>query len=59
MMRFLNLPVAGRRAVIMEDWRRDYENMRDAMIYGDKPTWEELMDAMEQLQMRVRGHFST
>ena len=46
------------RADIMEDWRRDYENMRDAMIYGDKPTWEELMDAMEQLQMRVRGHFS-
>ena len=42
------------RTDIMEDWRRDYENMCDAMIYGDKPTWEELMGAMEQLQMMVR-----
>lgn len=42
------------RADIMESWKRDYENMCDAMIYGEKPTWERLMDAMEQLQMRVR-----
>lgn len=43
------------RADIMENWRRDYENMRDAMIYGEKPTWEQLMDAMERLQKRVRS----
>lgn len=42
------------RADIMENWRRDYENMCNAMIYGEKPTWAELIDAMEQLQIRVR-----
>jgi len=42
------------RTDIMESWKRDYENMCDAMIYGEKPTWKRLMDAMEQLQMRVR-----
>lgn len=39
---------------IMENWKRDYENMCEAMIYGEKPTWEKLIDAMEQLQMKVR-----
>lgn len=43
------------REDIMEAWRRDYENMRDAMIYGDKPTWNELMQAMKELQERVRN----
>ena len=43
------------RADIMENWRRDYENMREAMIYGAKPTWEQLIDAMERLQKRVRN----
>ena len=43
------------RADIMENWRRDYENMREAMIYGEKPTWEQLIDAMEKLQKRVRS----
>lgn len=42
------------RTDIMESWKCDYENMCDAMIYGEKPTWKRLMDAMEQLQMRVR-----
>lgn len=42
------------RTDIMESWKRDYENMCDAMIYGEKPIWERLMDAMEQLQIRVR-----
>ena len=43
------------RADIVENWRRDYENMREAMIYGEKPTWEQLIDAMERLQKRVRS----
>ena len=42
------------RTDIMESWKRDYENMCDAMIYGEKPTWERLIEAMEQLQIRVR-----
>lgn len=43
------------KADIKENWRRDYENMREAMIYGEKPTWEQLIDAMERLQKRVRS----
>lgn len=46
------------RADIMDSWKRDYENMRDAMIYGEKPTWEQLIEAMEQLQKRVRSPYS-
>ena len=46
------------RADIIDSWKRDYENMRDAMIYGEKPTWEQLMDAMEQLQKRVQSPYS-
>lgn len=42
------------RADIIESWKRDYENMCDAMIYGEKPTWERLIEAMDQLQLRVR-----
>lgn len=43
------------RVDIMDAWRQDYENMRDAMIYGQKPTWEELITAMAELQTRVRS----
>lgn len=42
------------RTDIMQSWERDYENMMSAMIYGDKPTWEELVGAMERLQASVR-----
>ena len=43
------------KADIKENWRRDYENMREVMIYGEKPTWEQLIDAMERLQKKVRS----
>ena len=43
------------KADIKENCRRDYDNMRDAMIYGEKPTWEQLIDAMERLQKRVKS----
>lgn len=42
------------REDIMEAWRLDYEQMMGNMIYGDKPTWDELMSAMKELQERVR-----
>lgn len=35
------------RTDIVESWKRDYENMCDAMIYGETPTWERLIEAME------------
>jgi len=46
------------REDIKEAWMRDYENMCEAMIYGDKPTWDELMLTMQNLQSKVREHRS-
>ena len=43
------------REDIIDVWHQDYNSMREAMIYGDKPTWEELMVAMKELQEEVRG----
>lgn len=43
------------KADIKENWRRDYKNLREAIIYGEKPTWDQLIDAMERLQKRVRS----
>ena len=42
------------REDILEVWHEDYEHMREVMIYGDKPTWDELMSAMATLQTQVR-----
>ena len=42
------------REDIMDAWKTDYEQMMSAMIYGDKPSWDELMQAMKELQERVR-----
>lgn len=44
------------REDIMDAWRLDYEQMMGSMIYGEKPTWDELMAAMKELQVRVRRH---
>lgn len=43
------------REEIMKAWRTDYEQMMGAMIYGQKPTWDELMEAMATLQEKVRN----
>lgn len=43
------------REDIIEVWHQDYNSMREAMIYGEKPTWEELMTAMTELQEKVRN----
>lgn len=42
------------REDIIDAWKTDYEQMMSAMIYGEKPTWDELMMAMKELQERVR-----
>ena len=44
------------REDIIDAWRTDYEQMMGAMIYGAKPSWDELMQAMKELQSRVREH---
>lgn len=37
-----------------ENWRNDYEIMTGAMIYGEKPTFAELMESMAELERRFR-----
>lgn len=38
------------REDIIKVWRNDYEAMKESMIYGKKPTFEELVDGKSQLQ---------
>lgn len=42
------------RKDIIEAWRRDYDIMREAMIYGEKPTFDELMERMRELVIRFK-----
>ena len=37
-----------------ENWCNDYEIMTGAMIYGEKPTFAELMESMAELERRFR-----
>lgn len=37
---------------VMDNWRNDYKDMRSSMIYGEKPTFDELMEKMEELENR-------
>lgn len=39
---------------VIDVWSADYEAMKEAMIYGRKPTFEELVKAMKELQEVVR-----
>ena len=43
------------REDIIDAWKADYEQMMGSMIYGEKPSWDELMVAMKELQERVRN----
>ncbi len=43
------------REDIIDNWHRDYEVMCQAMIYGDKPTFNELLEAMRELENRFRN----
>ena len=38
---------------IAEKWREDYEAMREEMIFGDAPTYEELIDTVTALNEQV------
>ena len=39
---------------VINDWREDYKNMQSSMIYGEKPTFEELMRKMAELENMFR-----
>ena len=38
-----------------ENWQSDYELMTGAMIYGEKPSFAELMESMRELERRFRA----
>ena len=35
-------------------WEQDYKSMCSSMIFGDKPTFEELLEQMQLLEARFR-----
>lgn len=35
---------------VIENWRNDYKDMQSSMIYGEKPTFDDLMNKMEELE---------
>ena len=38
----------------MADWKKDYEEMTIAMIYGEKPAFAELLESMNRLELQFR-----
>ena len=38
----------------MQEYRNDYETMKSTYIYGDVPTFDELMKQMTALQERIK-----
>ena len=42
------------RKDILEEWKSDYQAMMESMIYGKKPSFEELLAALSELQERFR-----
>ena len=38
----------------IEDWKKDYQYMCDSMIYGEKPTFTELIESIRELERRFR-----
>ena len=40
---------------VMDLWKKDYEQMRLSMIYGDAPTFGEIMEQIGRLQQEVRA----
>ena len=41
-------------AEVADLWRKDYGSMRTSMIYGDSPSWQELMDSLNNLQEQIK-----
>lgn len=41
----------------LEGWKADYQLMATSMIYGDKPDWNELLDRIGELELRLRNHY--
>ena len=41
---------------VMDYWRKDYNDMQVSMIYGEKPTFDELMAKMKDLENKFHNH---
>lgn len=35
-------------------WRKDYENMQKTMIYGNSPSYEQLLKLLAELQKEIK-----
>lgn len=42
------------REDILDTWRADYDAMKESMIYGNKPSFDELLEGMSELQRESR-----
>ena len=42
------------REDILDTWRADYDAMKESMIYGNKPSFDELLEGMSELQRELR-----
>lgn len=42
------------REDILDTWRADYDAMKESMIYGNKPSFDELLEGMSELQRVFR-----
>ena len=40
---------------ILEQWRKDYDAMREIMIYGDSPEFDDLIDRIRRLNVRINN----
>ncbi len=40
---------------VLEKWRKDYDVMREIMIYGDSPEFDDLIDRIRHLNVRING----
>lgn len=43
------------REDIIAEWKNDYETMKELMIYGEKPSFAELVNSMRELQERFKN----
>lgn len=41
---------------VIDDWRNDYKDMQTSMIYGEKPSFEALMDKMKEIEYKFHNH---
>lgn len=42
------------REDILDTWKADYDAMKESMIYGNKPSFDELLEGMSELQREFR-----